>query len=120
MHSFQKTKNSIFFSADTYGKQIVSKEYCNAHHDAGTCILPLCRYHIYCWVTLKSCFRYWTYCVSHINMKTVVSIDSSGITSMEILLSRVFNCLVISREQTKLFKEKEKWTKYPASLKRNS
>ena len=40
------SKNSIFFSANTYEKFIVSKEYCIAGHDDKMCFLPNCRYHI--------------------------------------------------------------------------
>ena len=40
------SKNSLFISANTYEKYIVSKEYCIAGHDDKTCFLPICRYHI--------------------------------------------------------------------------
>ena len=39
------SKNSLFISADTYEKYIVSKEYCTARHDK-TCFLPNCSYHV--------------------------------------------------------------------------
>ena len=39
------SKNSLFFSANTYEKYIVSKEYCIACHDDKMCFLPNCRYH---------------------------------------------------------------------------
>ena len=39
-------KNSLFDSANTYEKYIVSNEYCIAHHDDKMCFLPDCRYHI--------------------------------------------------------------------------
>ena len=44
---FYKTlrKKSHFF-AITYEKYIVCKDYCIAHHDAKTCFLPACKYHI--------------------------------------------------------------------------
>ena len=46
--SFQTSysKNSLFISANTYGKYIKSKEYCIAGHDDKMCFLPNCRYHI--------------------------------------------------------------------------
>ena len=37
---------SLFISAKTYGKYIVCKDYCIAHHDDKTCSLPACNYHI--------------------------------------------------------------------------
>ena len=40
------SKNSLFFSANTYEKCIVSKEYCIARHDDKMCFLPKCRYQI--------------------------------------------------------------------------
>ena len=39
------SKNSLFISANTYEKYIVSKEYCFARHDNTMCFLPSCRYH---------------------------------------------------------------------------
>ena len=39
-------KNSLFISANTYAKYIVSKEYCIAGHNDKMCFLPNCRYHI--------------------------------------------------------------------------
>ena len=39
------SKNSLFISANTYEKYIVSKEYCIAGHDGKICFLPNCRYH---------------------------------------------------------------------------
>ena len=40
------SENRLFFSANTYEKYIVSKEYCIARHDDKMCFLPNCRYHI--------------------------------------------------------------------------
>ena len=40
------SKNSLFISANTYEKFIVSKEYCIAGHDDKMCFLPNCRYHL--------------------------------------------------------------------------
>ena len=39
------SKNSLFNSANTYEKYIVSKEYCIARHDDNKCFLTNCRYH---------------------------------------------------------------------------
>ena len=40
------SKNSLFISANTHEKYIVSKEYCIARHVDKMCFLPNCRYHI--------------------------------------------------------------------------
>ena len=40
------SKNSLFVSANTYEKFIVSKEYCIARHDDKMCFLPNSRYYI--------------------------------------------------------------------------
>ena len=40
------SKNNLFISANTYEKNIVSKEYCIARHDDKMCFLPNCRHHI--------------------------------------------------------------------------
>ena len=39
------SKNSLFFSANTYEKYIVCRECCIARHDDKMCFLPNCRYH---------------------------------------------------------------------------
>ena len=40
------SQNSLFISANTYEKYIVSKEYCIARHDDNNSFLTNCRYHI--------------------------------------------------------------------------
>ena len=40
------SKNSLFISANTYEKYIVSREYCNARHNDKMCFLPNCINHI--------------------------------------------------------------------------
>ena len=40
------SKNSLFISANTYEKYILSKEYCIPRYDDKMCFLPNCRYHI--------------------------------------------------------------------------
>ena len=40
------SEKSLFISANTYEKYIVSKDYCIAHHEDKTCFLPSCKYHI--------------------------------------------------------------------------
>ena len=77
---------------------------------------------LFCWVTLKSCYRNWTYCVSHIDTWTV-SIHTSSIDSVEILLLSATKCSIMWREQFFFKKKKtktEEWTECPASRKRDS
>ena len=38
------SEKSLFFSANTYEKYIVCKDYCIAHHDDKTCFSPSCKY----------------------------------------------------------------------------
>ena len=71
-----------------------------------------------CWVTLKSCYRTKTHCVSQINTRTA-SIHCSSIDSMEISL-RVVKCLKMCQDQSILIKETEEWTEIPASWKKDS
>ena len=42
---YKLIKNSLFISANTFEKKIVSKKYCIARHDDKMCFLPNCRYH---------------------------------------------------------------------------
>ena len=42
----ESSEKSLFVSANSFEKYIVSKEYCIAHHDDKTCFLPACKYHI--------------------------------------------------------------------------
>ena len=42
----QKFQKKTFFSADTYEKYIVRTDYCIAHHNDKTFILPACKYQI--------------------------------------------------------------------------
>ena len=40
------SEKSLCFSANTYEKYIVCKDYCIAHHNDKTCFLPYCKYHL--------------------------------------------------------------------------
>ena len=39
------SEKSLFFSPNTYEKDIVCKDYSIAHHNDKTCFLPTCKYH---------------------------------------------------------------------------
>ena len=41
----KNSEKSLFFSATTYEKYFVCKEFCIAHHNGKTCFLPACKYH---------------------------------------------------------------------------
>ena len=69
-------------------------------------LFPLADIKFYCWVTSKSCNRYWTQCVPFMNTQTA-SIHSSSTDSVDILLSKLIKCLKMWKEQS-------------ASIKRNS
>ena len=68
------SEKSLFISANTYEKYIVCKNYCIAHQDDKTCILPACKYHIRLlgdveellkksWVHFGSPINTWTVCI---------------------------------------------------------
>ena len=80
------------------------------------CFYPIADIAIYCWLTMKSCYRNWTHCVLHINTWTV-SIPSSNIDSVEIFLSSVVKCLILCTEESVLIKETEEWTECLATSK---
>ena len=40
------SEKSLVISSTTYGKYIVCKDYCIAHHDDKTCFLPICIYNV--------------------------------------------------------------------------
>ena len=60
------SKSSLFLSANTYEKNVVSKEYCIARHNDKMCFLPFCRCHIILIGNIKDllqkmdalCFKY--------------------------------------------------------------
>ena len=103
----KRLKNSFFVSTNTEGffhKKNVSKEYCIARHDAETCFLLNCRYHISFLGNVEKllqkleplCFTY-----QHVDCLYFLFtwINYSSIESKEILLSgevflrsKVFYC----------------------------
>ena len=42
----KNSEKSLLISATTYGKYIVCKDYCIAHHNEKTCFFPASKYHI--------------------------------------------------------------------------
>ena len=76
------SKNSLFISANTYEKFIVSKEYCIAGHDDKMCFLPNCRYHIILIGNIKELLQNCMHSVSTTNTWTAC-IRFSSTASME-------------------------------------
>ena len=114
------SKNSLFISANTYEKNILSKKYCIARHDDKMCFLPKCRYHnILLGNIKKTCYRNGKHSVSTTNTWTVCIHFSSNV-SVAKLSSSVHNSLIICRGQFISTSKTEEWTECPASRKRES
>ena len=109
---------SLLISANTYKKDIVSKEYCIARHDDKMCFVPICRYHNIL-ATLKSYYRNWMHSVSTTKSRTGC-IHFSSAASVAKSLSRVDNCFINCRGQFILTSKTEEWTECPASRKRDA
>ena len=108
------------FSANSYEKYIVSKEYCIARHDDKMCFLPNCRYHIILIGNLKEllqkldafCFNY-----QHVDcLYTLFKYRFSG----KIVATRGDKSLINCRGQFISTSKTEEWKECPASQKRDS
>ena len=59
-------RKCLFISATTYGKYIVCKNYCIAHHSEKTCFLPAFNYHIVLPGNVQDLLKKWdTLCFTH-------------------------------------------------------
>ena len=107
--SFYKNNSDkiSFFSANTYEKNIVCKDYCIAHHDDKTCFLPACKYHIILLGNVEELLK--IHFASPINTWTVC-IRCSSIDSVGRLLQRVDKCLITYNAQLTSIKETRVWT----------
>ena len=90
-------EKSLFNSAKIYKKHIASKDICISHHDAEMGFSPICTFHILLLGYIEEMLQnlvplFFTY--TH-----VVSLHWSSIGSIEKLLSRVVNCLIICKKQ---------------------
>ena len=54
------SKNSLFISANTYEKHIVSKEYCIARHDDKICLRGLSVYTVQVPIQGQNYYQEWT------------------------------------------------------------
>ena len=116
------TKNSeknLSFSATTYEKYIVCKDYCIAQHNEKTSFLPACKYHIVLLGNVQELLRKLVHFASPINTCTVC-IHFSSIDSKEKFLQRIDMCLITCNEQLTLITETREWTECRALQKRDS
>ena len=113
------SKNRLFFSANTFEKNIVSKEYCIARHDGKICFLPNCRYHIILIGSIKDLLQKPdALCFNYQQVNCLYTLSSTA--SVAKLLSRVDNSLIICRGQFISTSKTKEWTECPASRKRDS
>ena len=112
------SKNSLFISANTYEKHVVSKEYCIARHDDKMSFLPNCTYPIVLIGNIKDLLQNLNASVSTTKSWTVC-IHFPSIASDAKLLSRANNSLIICRGQFFSTSKTEEWTECPASRKRD-
>ena len=113
------SKNSLFISANTYEKYIVSKEYYVARPDDKMCFLPICGYHIILIGNIKELLQKLHAFFSNTNTWTVC-LHFSSTASVPKLLSRMDNFLIVCRGQFISTSKTEEWTECPASRKRDS
>ncbi len=111
------SKNSLFISANTYEKFIVSKEYCIARHDDTMCFLPNCRYHIILIGNIKYLQQKMdAFCCNyqHVDcLYTLFKYRSNG--KIVIKSGQLFDNL-----QKAVHFKTEEWTECPASRRRDS
>ena len=114
------SKNSLFFSANTYEKHIVRKEYCIARHDDNKmCFLPNCRYHIFLTGNIKQLLQKLdALCFNFQHVDCLYNFSSTA--SATKLFSRVDNSLIICRGQFISTSKTEEWTECSASRQRDS
>ena len=113
------SKNSPFFSANTYEKNTVSKKYRIARHDDKMCFLPKCRYHIILIGNKKELLQKLdAFCFNHQHVDCLYTLFKYRFSGK--MLSSVDNCLTIWRGQFILTSKTKERTECPASRKRDS
>ena len=113
------SKNSLFISANTFEKHIVSRECCIARPNDKMCFLPNCRYHIILIGNHKELLQKLdACCFNYQHMDCLYALPSTA--SVTILLSRVDNSLIICRGQFISSNKTEETTECPASRERDS
>ena len=104
------SEKSLFFSAKTYEKHIVCKDYCSAHYDAKTCSLPAGKYHIMLPGEIEELLhKLDTFCLTYQPVNCVYTLFKYRFSGK--IISSVAMCLTMCREQSPLTKETEEWTK---------
>ena len=69
------SEKSLFISAKTNENYIICKDYCIAHHDDKTCLLPVCKYHIILHGEIEELLHNWIHFVSPINTWTLYPVQ---------------------------------------------
>ena len=102
-------KNSLFNSANTYEKYIVSKKYCFSRHDYKMCFLPNCRYDIVLIGIIKDLLQKLdAFCFDHQHVDCLYTLFKYRFSGK--LLSRVDKSLIICRGQFISPSETVEWT----------
>ena len=82
------SKNSLFISANTYEKYIVSKQYCIARQDDKMCFLPNCRYHIILIGNIKELLQKLdAFCFNYQHMDCLYTLFKYGFSGKIVLKS---------------------------------
>ena len=99
-----------FFSAKTFEKYIVCKDFCIAHHDNKTCFLPACNNHNKLFGEIVQLLhKLDTFCFTYQHVDCLYTLLKTD--SAEKFLQRVEMCLIMCKEQFLLTRETEEWTK---------
>ena len=112
------SKSSLFTSANTYEKLIVSEEYFLARHDDKMCFLPNCRYHIIPISNIKDLLQKLdAFCFNYQNVDCLYTLFKYGSSGKSVVKGdkSLINC----RGHFASTSRTEDWTQYPASRKRD-
>ena len=116
---YTKIAEKSFFSATTYEKFIVCKDYCIAHHNDKTCFLPTCKYHIVLLGNVQELLKKLdTFCFTYQHVDCLYTLFKYRFTGKVIAKSGQ-KCLITCNEQLTLITETTDWTECRALQKRN-
>ena len=112
------SKNSLFISANTYEKFVVSKEYCIARHDDKMCFLPNCRYHLILKGNIKDLQKLDAFCFNHQQVDCLYTLFKYRFLGKIVIRNgQAFDNL---QRAVHFNQQTEKWRECPASRKRGS
>ena len=113
------SKNSLFSSANTFEKYIVSKEYCIAGLDDKMCFLPNCRYHIILIGNIKELLQKLdAFCFNYQHVDCLYTLFKYRFNGKIVIKSGQF--LIICRGQFISTSKTEEWRECRASGKKDS